>query len=160
MQRLTCALWVLGGIVALGCNPPNQGCPGSLTDGGSPDFLCTGVSPVTLTTLQADVLTPTCAKSTCHIPQMQGGLSHDYSNLTASAEIVGMPSTYGGTLKVVAPGDLLDSTMWLKVLGGSPKYSGPAPDCKLVGAAMPFDGTVLDAGQIAQIKGWICGGAH
>jgi hypothetical protein len=130
-----------------------------LTDPSSPDFKCAGAEKITLAQVQADVFTPNCT-STCHVPK--GSAPTDYSTMTATAANVGQASPYATpsvALKVVAANDLLDSVMWLKVLGGSPTYSGPPPSCVLVGAGMPYLLPPLDAGQRDEIKGWICNGA-
>lgn len=132
----------------------------SLTDAGSPTFQCVGVVPVTLTTVEADVFKPICAQSGCHDGSPVSLAPTDYSSVTATARNVGQVSTYGNGLKVIAPSNLIDSTMWLKVLGGSPptgQYFGPA--CISVGSAMPQTGPRLDGGAMAEIKGWICNGA-
>jgi hypothetical protein len=150
-------------VLAGGCGPPpSPAC--SATDAGSPDFECAGVAPVSLATLQSSLLTPTCGVTGCHVPT--GIAPTDYSSATATFGNVGKASPgYGnGTgIQVVDPGNLVNSTFWLKPLGGSPKYKGAS--CTNVGGVMPLVANdplnvpVLDAGQLDLIKGWICGGA-
>lgn len=157
MKRLA-----LSALVALAASCSQPPCTGSATDASSPLFECADAGAVSLSTLQSDLLTPTCATSKCHVPG--GAAPTDYSSMSATFANVGKPSPgYGNGLDVVDPGDLANSTFWLKPLGGSPKYKSLS--CESVGGVMPQTANdplnlpILDGGQLALIKGWICAGA-
>ena len=74
---------------------------------------------------------------------------------------VGRLSYYAGrtsTLKVIDPGNPRNSSMFLKVMGGSPKYRGPGGES--VGSQMPQNLPPLSDENKLLIKNWICGGAQ
>jgi mono/diheme cytochrome c family protein len=108
-----------------------------------------------------DIQGPIC--SACHTPDNPAVPAQlpDQSTVTALRALVNADSRYGRGLKVVAPSNLRNSTLWLKVNGGSPAgYDGPngAP----VGGLMPDPGNgfdPLDAAQKDLLKRWICTGA-
>jgi hypothetical protein len=166
MNRITTALLIFTAVLCLHCGPPKGGdpsCASATGDGGGPDFQCAGVAPVTMTKLQADLLKPTCATPACHDGSPSTLSPTDYSTVAKSAANVGKTSTYGNGMMVVAANDLVHSTMWIKVLGGSPpsgQFSGPPPACISVGGIMPQTNTVpISAALQTELKGWICGGA-
>lgn len=104
---------------------------------------------------------PIC--SNCHTPQNPAVPLQlpDQSTVTALRALVNADSRYGQGLKVVAPNSLRNSTMWLKVNGGSPAgYDGP--NGVPVGGLMPDPGNgfpALDNSQKGLLKDWICTGA-
>ena len=160
MRRLGRALGMLTVCSVLGCGA--SGGPCSLTDAGSPLFQCAGSTPETLTDLWNTVLRDAgvggCAVAGCHLPRPAGTSPTDYSTIAATALNVGLASQYGHGLKVVDPNNLANSTLWLKVLGGSPTYQ--SLDCTGVGPLMPSGAAgPMNAAALAKIKGWICAGA-
>jgi hypothetical protein len=132
----------------LGCGAP-----------GDPELTCdTTTSSATLaSSVQQQVISPACA--TCHSANYQYG---DYTSATATAAAtVNVKSLYAGTagtLKVVEPGNLANSALWLKVLGGTAK-ARTGPKGENVFGAMPNDGTTLSPTQKQALKDWICSGA-
>lgn len=144
---------------ALGCPHGGVECPGSLTDAGSPDFQCAGVTAVSLATLEANLLQPSCATTSCHVP---GGIAPtDWSTVTSTASYVGKPSKYAtpsDPIQIIDPSNLTNSAIWLKPLGGSPPYF--TDTCASVGGIMPYGAAErLPAAELDLIKGWICSGA-
>ena len=106
--------------------------------------------------LQPDVFDAIC--KACH---NSGDPSlPNYSDATKTAEVIGKLSRYAGTtakLKIVDPGNLHNSAMWLKVSGGdATNQAGPSGE--RVFGKMPAAGELTDA-QIQALKDWICGGA-
>ncbi len=140
-------------IVVISAAAVFAGCP----QGGDPDVTC-GETPQTAT-LESNVqalLSPKCAP--CHTSGYSYG---DYTAAERSAEVVGkktaMPVPTGSTLKMVDPGKLESSTMWLKVLGGTPR-GHRGPDGEGVGGVMPQSGTLTEEEKLL-LKDWICTGA-
>jgi len=124
-----------------------------------PDLDCP-VSPraVALSpTLQAEVFDAAC--KSCH--NAADPSSGDFSNADRTRlATVDKTSQFavGGTLKIVDPGNLKNSILWLKVLGGDATgRKGPAGE-KTYGA-MPL-GAGLTAAQKSSLKNWICSGAQ
>lgn len=115
---------------------------------------------VTLATDVQPLLTAKCATSGCH-DQGYATSYGDFTTATKSAAMVNKKSLYAGpnaTLKVVDPGALKNSTVWLKVLGGKlAGYSGP--NGENVQDRMPYDTDPLSADEQQLLKDWICGGA-
>jgi hypothetical protein len=134
-------------LTLVGCGPP-----------GDPELTCdTTSSSATLAgSVQQEVFTAACA--TCH------GANYSYGDYTSaaktSAATVNVKSLYAGaagTLEVVDPGNLANSALWLKVLGGTAKArTGPKGENVL--GAMPNDGTTLTPAQKQLLKDWICSG--
>lgn len=137
-------------------------------DGGPDDFPgadagvsvgCEGVTAqVTADQLFTAVIDARCRS--CHnstaAEASSGGLHlGSPDELRAAA---GKVSKYAQTLKVVDPGHSENSTLYLKVLGGSPQYAGPQGES--VGGQMPQGGSGLTAAQQEQVRAWICGGAQ
>jgi hypothetical protein len=143
----------------LGCGDGNS--PNNSDGGSDPDLICdANVASVLTSKVHAEVFT---AKDTC-----TGVGCHGLGNTTtvsmidsaATQGVVGMKSAYSGTdatLKVVDPGKLANSSLWLKVLGGSPAKKGPKGES--VGGPMPEGKQELNATQLKLIKDWICSGA-
>jgi hypothetical protein len=137
---------LIASLAFIACGPPMP------TD---PDLSCTGAGTATLTEVHA-VFTAKCVS--CHIAGYTYG---DYTTEAKSGEVVNKKSLYAGmpgTLKVVEPGKLENSSLWLKILGGATK-ARTGPKGENVFGAMPNDGTTLDAAQQKTIKDWICSGA-
>ena len=130
-------------------------CPGP-EDGD--DLVCPK-SPQSVTlaaTLQMQVFDADC--KTCHNPSNSNG---DYSTAEKTyAATVGVSSQFanGGTLKVVDPGSLKNSILWLKVLGGD-SFGRKGPNGESTYGAMPL-GNGLSAAKKAALKNWICSGAN
>ncbi len=102
----------------------------------------------TLTSIQSNIFTPSCALSGCHAgstPQMGQNLSAGmaYSN------IVNVPSTEQPAFKRVLPGDAANSYLYMKITG----------DARITGVQMPKVGGPLSADKIAAIRDWINNGA-
>ncbi len=102
----------------------------------------------TLSSIQSNIFTPSCALSGCHAgstPQMGQNLSAGmaYSN------IVNVPSTEQPAFKRVLPGDAANSYLYMKITG----------DARITGVQMPKVGGPLSADKIAAIRDWINNGA-
>ncbi len=140
-----------------------SGSPLTATDGivmdgdgdGEPggDFVATftvasGASAATLSQIQTETFTPSCALSGCHTgstpPQ---GL--DLSEGQAFANLVGVPSAEVPSLNRVEPGDPDDSYLVRKVEGTAS-----------VGSRMPLGRPALSNAQIQNIRDWIAAGAE
>ncbi len=126
------------------------GCGGS--DGGN-TFQSTPVTPPdpTLSSIQDELFTPTCALSGCHAgSQPQAGLNLQSGN--SFINLVGIASTQlPGTYSRVEPLKPDDSYLILK-LEGDPSI--------IVGERMPFGGPALDQAVIDPIRTWISEGAQ
>jgi hypothetical protein len=132
---------------------------GAVLDGdadGAPggDFTATftvdgGSSAPTLTQLQTDIFTPSCAKSGCHA----GSTPAQGMNLSDGqtfANTVGVASTEAPSLNRIEPGDPDNSYLVQKVEGTAS-----------VGGRMPLDGPpFLSNGQIQSLRDWIAAGAE
>jgi hypothetical protein len=113
--------------------------------GGAP-----GVPAFTFSQIQAQIFTPTCAKSDCHAGSTGGqeGLILDPG--VSYGLLVNHPATENSTLDRVEPGDPERSYLILK-LRGDPSISG---------VRMPYDGPpYLSPQQIEGIAAWIREGA-
>jgi len=101
----------------------------------------------TLTRVQNEVFTPTCASLGCHDPlgQQQGQI------LTAGrsyGDTVNRPSTENPSLSRVAPGDPANSYLYRKITG-----------IGITGDRMPQGSPVLTDVQIKLVRDWIRRGA-
>ncbi len=111
---------------------------------------------VTTATLQTQVFN---ACRTCH---NQNDTYADLSAPEKSQAMVDKASTFskgvaGSELKLVKPKDLANSSLWLKLNGGtSAKLAGPKME--MLGGIMPPTGA-LSATDLKAVKDWICGGA-
>jgi len=112
----------------------------------------TGSSPgsPTLLEVQAQVLTPRCALSGCHVTGTPPfGL--DMSSVSSSAaNLIGVQSAEKPALDRVAPGDAANSYLYWK-LSGNPDINGDP---------MPASGGPLSPADLALIAAWIDGGAN
>ena len=112
----------------------------------------TGSSPAspTLLQVQAQVLTPRCALSGCHVTGSPPfGL--DMSSVSSSAaNLIGVASAEKPTLARVAAGDSANSYLYWKI-SGNPNIGGDP---------MPASGGPLSPADLDLIAAWIDGGAH
>lgn len=136
------------------------GTGGSGGTGGmaDPDLVCDASPPATtFAKVYSDVFTPSCLS--CHKMGIGDG-SDSYGRYETQAlayEGVGKTSLYAGsekTLKIVDPGKLDNSSMFMKCLA---KAKSPAG--KNLGGAMPLGAAALTAAQKQTLKDWICSGA-
>lgn len=153
--------FALLGLGTLGCGGGSNNDNNSADAGSKTELVCDpGAATVLTSKVQAEVFSqPTCSSGGCHLAGATfPGMSDE---LTTQLELVDKPSPYGGgsgTLKMVDPGNLANSTLWLKMLGGSPSKRGPKGES--VGPVMPPPGSgTVDATQMKLIKDWICTGA-
>lgn len=110
-------------------------------------------TPVTLTEVYGEVHGPVC--SNCHFPGSQEPVM---SSGAALAATVNAESAEYAPLHYVVPGDLRQSLMYLKVMGGTDAgYSGPNGED--TGALMPRGGPPLSDPQKDVLRRWICQGA-
>ena len=107
-----------------------------------------GGGQVTLTSLQNDFFTPTCAVSGCHLGgSASGGLilagGQSFGNL------VNVPSSQNTALNRVTPNDPEASYLIKKLRG----------DSDIIGQRMPRGGPFLSAGELDRFVSWINDGA-
>ena len=106
-----------------------------------------GAGEATLSSLQASIFTPSCAKARCHSgSRPSGGLSLDAAS--THAQLVGVASVVNSGQTRVIAGDPANSLL-VRALKGSVGNVGRMPD----GAA------ALSAAQIANVEAWIAAGA-
>lgn len=101
----------------------------------------------TLTRVQAEIFTPSCAAAGCHDPiarQQNLVLTADQSR----AMLVGVASEQFPAVLRLAPGDPAASYVYRKVTGAN-----------IAGERMPFGGPYLDAAQTRLLGDWIRRGA-
>jgi hypothetical protein len=112
----------------------------------------TGSSPgaPTLLEVQAQVLTPRCALSGCHV-SATAPFGLDMSSVSSStANLIGVASVEKPLLNRVEPNDSANSYLYWKVSGN--------PDIN--GDPMPASGGPLSPADLALIAAWIDGGAN
>lgn len=127
---------VAAAVLWMGCEHADPLTPGE--GGGEP----------TLSRIQAEVFTPTCATSNCHTgSNAPHGL--DLSAGAARASLVNVASRERPDLLRVAPGDP-DNSYLVKKLRGDPD---------IVGGRMPLGGERLPQAQIDLVVEWIRAGA-
>ena len=114
------------------------------TAGDKPDDTGNGLAP-TLTNVQAEIFTPSCAFSTCH----GSGADMDLSEGKAHAEIVNVAAMDAVDQTLVVPGDSAASYLVKKC----------AAEAGIVGEPMPDGSDGLDAERLALLKAWIDAGA-
>jgi len=111
--------------------------------------MTTGSQTPTLLDVQAQVFTPRCALSGCHVGS-SAPFGLDLSSASASeASTIGVPSSEMPSLKRVEPFDATQSYLYRKITA----------DPTILGDAMPPSGGPLNASQIALIQQWIDAGA-
>lgn len=112
-----------------------------------------GVASVTSETIFNEIAQPRCM--TCHYVGADfatgGGLRLD---TVEQVEAAFSKVSHYEDLPIVAAGHPERSVLFLKVVGGSPKYKGPNGES--VGGQMPQSGSRLPADDIAKLKAWIC----
>jgi hypothetical protein len=163
MKRLIISGLVVAGAVGCGQMPGGM-------DAGGPDITCSA-NPAMIklsTDLYPVMFGGDCV--TCHYPagymgmatEGAGGAYGDYTSAAKTALIISKKSVYAGaagTLKIVDPMHLDNSTLWLKL--SSPHATGwPGPHGESTNARMPNDGTNLADGVLQKVKDWICTGAQ
>ena len=128
---------LLAGLVVLaGCS------------GGSGGGVIPSTGSVTLIDVQAQVFSPRCALSGCHIgptPQMDLDLSAGNS----AGNTIGVSSEELPVLLRIEPGNAADSYLYMKLI----------EDPRILGDPMPASGGPLSAGQLNLIESWIDQGA-
>ena len=131
--------WI--GLVAAGCGGGGGG-------GGGPTAPPIPGGPATsLSAIQSQIFTPTCARVGCHDGSAQAGLM-----LVAGAargNLVNVPSSQQPGLNRVTPGNAGASYLVRKVRG----------DASISGARMPISAAPLTQAQIDGIIQWINDGA-
>ncbi|MDQ3265176.1 MAG: hypothetical protein M3Y59_16215 [Myxococcota bacterium] len=107
----------------------------------------------TLLEVYAQLQSPICGN--CHFP---GSQAPDQSSPEALAALIDADSALYPPLKIIAPGDLRRSLMYLKVMGGTDAgYTGPLGED--TGVLMPRGGPALAEEKKALLRRWICAGA-
>jgi hypothetical protein len=101
----------------------------------------------TLTRVQTEVFTPSCATLGCHDPIGQQG-QVVLSAGRSYASVVGVPSTQTPQLQRVAPGDPDNSYLYRKLTGAG-----------IVGERMPLQMPPLSAEKLKLVRDWIRRGA-
>lgn len=102
----------------------------------------------TLSSIQANVFTPSCAKSGCHdTASVQAGLNLDAG--FSWAALFNIPSSQDAMRIRVIPLDP-DGSFLIQKLEGTPG---------IIGARMPADGNYLQQATIDVIRQWIMNGA-
>ena len=120
------------------------GCDSSDSD-DEPD---PGPLEATLSSIQTNIFTPTCALSGCHATDtQQGGL--DLSDGNAFASLVNVASVGAPSEVRVVPSDADNSYLIAKLEGAA----------GIVGDRMPRGGTGLTTDQISVVRQWIDAGA-
>ena len=124
-------------LVAAGCSS------------GSGDGVVSGPGTVTLTDVQVQVFSPSCALSDCHLGAgAQQGM--DLSVGASAANTVGVQSAEVPGLLRVEPGNAVDSYLYMKLVA----------DPRILGDPMPAESGPLSAGQLILIETWIDQGAQ
>ena len=117
--------------------------------GGGDDFITPQRGTTTLLEVQAQVFTPKCALSGCHVA-VGAPFGLDLSSVTASAaNTVGVASSEMPSLQRIDPFDPMESYLYLKITG----------DPSILGDQMPASGGPLGSADIALIQDWIEDGA-
>ena len=105
----------------------------------------------TLSSIQTNIFTPTCATSGCHSSSAQsGGVS--LASGESFGELVGVASDQASTLSRVKAGSAVESYLINKLEGTQGGAGGS-------GAQMPKGASALSAEKIQAIKEWITNGA-
>ncbi len=145
------------GIGCFFCSCDKQGDESPKADAGDSELTCDPLGNATLATHVQPIFDVKC--KTCH----EGGTDYgDFTKAERSAVVVNKVSVYAGaakTLKVVDPGSLENSSLWLKISGGA-SAGRTGPKGENVFGKMPNDSTILTAAEKKIIKDWICSGAQ
>jgi hypothetical protein len=121
-------------------------CSGGKDDTGAD----TAALDPTLANVQAEILTPSCAFSSCHGSSGGGASDLDLSEDTAHAEVVGVESVDNPGAILVVAGDAASSYLVEKCTPGA---------TGTVGAPMPEGTAGLDDARLALLVAWIDAGA-
>lgn len=127
-------------VVAAGCGGGGGG------DGPTAPPIPSG-PPTTLSQIQSQVFTPSCARVGCHTGSGQAGLI--LSTGAARGNLVNVPSSQQPALSRVVPGNAEASYLVRKIRG----------DASITGARMPISAAPLTQSQIDGIIQWINDGA-
>lgn len=156
MRHIIQGAVILASAALFGCgNGGNNGNNG--TPDAGPHACAEGHPTVTAEQLFTDVIQPECVS--CHnaaaAPATNGGLALD--DVAALKAAIGKASAYSSTgeLKVVDANNPANSTMHLKVQGGTTLGKHRGPRNESVGGPMPQGGE-LTAEKKEQVKNWIC----
>jgi hypothetical protein len=129
-------------VLLIGAGFLAAGCSGG-SDGG-----VTSPATVTLADVQAQIFSPRCALSGCHVGAgAPKGL--DLSAGQSAAHLVSVPSVELPSMSRVEPFDGSQSYLYLKLTA----------DPQILGDPMPASGPALNAGQLDLIQTWIEQGA-
>lgn len=110
-----------------------------------------GIEP-TLSSIQENIFTPTCARSGCHsATSASGGLS--LAEGDSFGELVGTASSEVPTLDRVEAGDPDNSYLLHKLRGTAGDVGG-------TDTQMPLNGSALSEDEIEAIEEWITNGAE
>lgn len=118
--------------------------------GGASDPVSGPAPGPTLLAVQAQIFTPRCAQSGCHVGAgAPFGLDLGSAS-SSSANLIGVSSAERPGVARIAPGDPANSYLYWKVtdnpnIGGDP---------------MPLSGVPLNGGELDLIASWIDGGAR
>lgn len=138
------AAGLIAAVFGFGCG---GGSSSSMPDGSSGP-MCP--SPVTLTTVQTDIFSPTCVRPSCH-GAAPFGAGLDLNQGNAYKDLVNVTATFSPMKKRVVPGSPETSFLWDKVTGNLSSGEG---------IRMPNGGTPLPQQQLNEIYCWIKGGAQ
>lgn len=131
-----------------------SGCPGEEPPELILDCPVDAGVEVVLLDVYAEIHSPVC--SNCHFA---GSQAPPMSSPEALGALVGAESAEYAPLKVIVPGSLRESLMYLKVMGGTDAgYVGPAGED--TGQLMPRGGPPLSEEQKDLLRRWICQGAR
>ncbi len=92
----------------------------------------------------------------CHNPGVTDNRFRPEPSADGLRAAVGQDSDYAGDVKVIDPNRAENSTLILKINGGSPRHRGPKGEA--VGPVMP-PGIMLPEAQLKLFQDWICTGA-
>ena len=93
----------------------------------------------------------------CHHPGVTDNKFRPEESADGLRAAVGQDSDYAGDVKIIEANRSENSTLFLKINGGSPKYRGPRGEA--VGPVMP-PGVMLPEAQLKLFHDWICTGAN
>lgn len=143
MNKLSCVLIV---VLLISCGGSES------TDEGDDNPDDTDTLEATLSSIQSNIFTPTCATSSCHSSATSsGGLS--LSDGDSFGELVGVESDGASGVNLVTAGDV-DASYLINKLEGTQATVGGG------GSTMPKGGAALSDEEIQTIRDWIDNGAE
>ncbi|MBX5480290.1 MAG: hypothetical protein IRZ16_00355 [Myxococcaceae bacterium] len=165
MRRILLSGLMCGALALAACGGGDNGGPDGGTNENNPNACGDDVQSVTAQELFDSVINGTGACTSCHYAGAGTATNGDLvmDSVEALKATTGATTAYaitGSTLKVVDPNHSENSTMFLKVAGGStvtPPVKGPKGES--VGAQMPQGLPPLSAEDLKMVKDWICSGA-